>query len=472
MCDKYKYKRMNNSSVKKYFTLFFLVAVIPNLACSKFEAETAVEQQVESYHVEEPPVTSDEEGWDIPANEGIRNVLLNAEQLVNLRYTPICGLYKPGGIISAGTKVKGLVYSSTRSEDLFCPNNVSLWTFLSSLKNPKSYLYTVDITEPPYSIRGSARPIYGQVCSQFVQYALGIKYNFQIHQMTVWDGFDRVEPQNIEKLRLGDVLTTEGGHTRLVTGIRRENGNVVEVAISEGISPTARRIIFPVKDIADSFENGYVFYRYRYINDTKYIPSPFVSVGNEVPIDYGNMFPEEIMPRRGDKANWRKDERVVIDVLERKSFTNYKLYKDEQLIQTKEIPSDDVIDLGIMSYGDYKMCLTNGVEDSRYVYWIVADYSIEVQPIGSGRVMVKFSSKNATPIWTTWRIPANSSSSYNNGPLWTTVITDNDVQAGYVTTELDSYHKQRIGLGEWDFKVAFETKYGIISSDSETIYVY
>ena len=215
-----------------------------------------------------------------------------------------------------------------------------------------------------------------------------------------------------------------------------------------------------------------MFYRYRYINDTKYIPSPFVSVGNEAPKDYGNLFPEEIMPRRGDKANWRKDERVVIDVLQRKSFTNYKLYKDGQLIQAKEIPSDNVIDLGIMPYGDYKMCLTNEKEDSRFVYWLVVDYSIEAQPIGSGRVVVKFSSKNASPLWTTWRIPANSNSSYNNGPLWTTVITDNDIRAGYVTTELDSYHKQNIGLGEWDFKVAFETKYGIISSDSETVNVY
>lgn len=450
------------------FFFFLLLVFFSTTACAKIELEEDI-----VYPVEEVPIVSDENGWDIPANEGIRNALLNAEQIVNLRYTPIRDLYKTDGVFPAGTNVEGLVYSSTRSEDLFCPNNVSFWTFLSSLKNPNSYLYTVDITEPPYYINGAARAYYGQVCSQFVQYALGIKYNFQIHQMTVWEGFDKVEPQDIEKLRLGDVLTSEKSkHTRLVTGIRRENGKVVEVAISEGKRPTARRKVFPVKDIVNSFENGYVFYRYRYINSIRYEPSPFVAVGDEGGVNYSGLFPDEIMPRRGDKANWRKDEHVVIDVLSRNSFTDYKLYKDEQLISTDGIPNSDVIDLGVMPYGDYKLCLTNGVEDSRYVYWIVADYSITAHPIGGGRVRVSFSSENATPVWTTWRIPKESSDTYNDGPLWTTVISTNDVQSGSVVTELDAYLRNKIGLGLWEFKVAFETRYGIISSDSYTVTVF
>ena len=196
-----------------------------------------------------------------------------------------------------------------------------------------------------------------------------------------------------------------------------------------------------------------------------------MSVGDEPPISYEGLLVEEIVPRRGDKANWRKDERIVIDVLSRKSFSEYKLYKDDQLIQKKKIPNNNVIDLGVMPYGDYKLCLTDGVEDSRFVYWIVADYSISAKAIGDGKVKVSFSSSNATPVWTTWRIPAKSDSNYNNGPLWTTVINENDIKKGYVITELDSYLLRKHGLGRWDFKVAFETEYGIISSDSVTIKV-
>ena len=138
---------------------------------------------------------------------------------------------------------------------------------------------------------------------------------------------------------------------------------------------------------------------------------------------------------------------------------------------TKEIPQNDVIDLGVMPYGDYKLCLTDGSDDSGFVYWMVVDYSISAKTLKKGKVQVSFSSKNATPIWTTWRLPANSSSNYNDGPVWTTVITGKDELAGSVVTELDSFLIHKYGLGKWDFKVAFETPYGIIQSDAVTLHV-
>lgn len=457
---------MNTLKRKNCFYLFVLL-LIPLLACSQIKDSVD-----EIYEVEELPVTSDENGWDIPANEGIQNALLNAEQLVKLKYTPIETFNVPGGKVNAGTTIIGLVYSSTRAEDLFVPNNVSLWTFMSSLKNPNSYLYTVDITQAPYSIRGLAKGFYGQVCSQFVQYALGIKYNIQIHQMTVWDGLGRVEPQEIDKLRLGDVLTTEKGHTRLVTGIHREDGHVVEIAISEGVTPFARRDVYPVEEIVKTFDEGYVFYRYRYINDTKHEQSPFVTVGSETTLDNAEMPNDIVIPRRGDKANWRKDERVVLDVLVKGKYKYYNLFNDEALIETKSIPDNNVLDFGVMPYGNYHLCLANDVEESPFAYWIVADYSISASAMGDRKVKVYFTSNNTTPIWVTWRRPANLDADNNNMPQWTTVITDTDRKNGYVITQLNEYTANRRGLGEWDFKVAFETEYGIISSDSETVVVY
>ena len=439
-------------------------------ACSKSDPE---EPEV-YYEVEELPVISDENGWDLPYNDGIKNAILNAYQLVDIKYRTKADYNVVNVTYPAGTNVQGIVYSSSRAEDLLVPNNVSLWTYMSALQSPNSYAYTIDISAPPYNIRGTAKPFYGQVCSSLVQYAFGIKHNFQIHQMTVWDGFDKVIPQDIDRLRLGDVLTTERGHTRLVTGIRRDNGHVVEVEITEGKSPKALRRVYPVKTVTDTFhDEDYAFYRYRYINSTKYTPTPFVSADGKSPSDYKGLFVEEVVPRRGDKANWRKDESVILDVVNRKSFTQYKLYKDGQLVGTKDIPGNDVIDLGIMPYGDYKLCLTDGTEDTGFVYWIVADYSISAEAIkkGKGKVKVSFSSKNATPIWTTWRIPANSDSNYNDGPLWTTVITDSDCLAGSVMTQMDSYLVKKFGLGKWTFKVAFETPYGIIMSDSVTLNV-
>lgn len=445
-------------------SILCLLMLFPIAACSQMDDI-----------IDNTPILADDEGWDLPSNEGVRNALLNAEQLVNLRYAPIKDLYKSReGVIASGSNVRGMVYSSTRYEDLFCPNNVSLWTFMSALNNPSSYLYTVDIKKPPYSIKGSVGPLYGQVCTQFVQYALGIKHNFQIYQMTVWDGFDRLPHQHIDNLRLGDVLTSEKmGHTRMVTGIHREGGHVVEVAISESESPVAKREVYPAHVIASSFGgDGYQIYRYRYIENTPHEPSPFVSVGGEPLVDVDQLLVREVIPRRGDKANWRKDEEVVIDVVSQGDYADYKLYNGDALVQQSPIPHDQVINLGVMPCGDYKLCLSRDSVDSRFAYWIVADYSISAEYMGNRTVKVSFSSQNATPVWVTWRRPALLDAVNNNMPLWTTKITKEDCEHGFVMTTLDKYIANRWGLGEWDFKVAFETKYGIISSDSQTVNIY
>ena len=456
--------------VLKQFSFCAIVAA--TFACAPTLDVEAVKEEKTFYPVEEVEIISDENGWDLPANEGIRNTLLNAEQLASIRYKALADFNRVGGSFDAGTNIKGLVYSSTRAEDLFVPNNVSLWTFMSALKSPNSYPYTVDITQEPYCIQGSAKPYYGQVCTSLIQHALGIKYNFQIHQMTVWDGFDEVYPQDIDKIRLADILTTERGHTRLITGIRREDGHVVEIEITEGLSPTVKKKSYPVQEVVESLEKeDYVFYRYRYINDTNHTPSPFVCVGDEVPEADDVLKGLVVIPRRGDRANWRKDERVVLDVMERDGYSHYMLEKDGQAIAKEPIPANNVIDLGVMPYGTYNLRLIGEDGESRATNWIVADYDISAKAIGGRKAKVSFASRNTKPLWLTWRRPARIDAVNNNMPLWTTVITEQDIANGYVTTELDSYIANKSGLGEWDIKVAFETEYGIISSDSETVFV-
>lgn len=425
------------------------------------------------YPVEEVEIISDENGWDLPANEGIKNALLNVEQLANIKYTVLADFNKVSGYFNAGTTIKGLIYSSTRAEDLFVPNNVTLWTFMSALKNPNSYPYTVDITQAPYLIQGLAKPYYGLVCTSLIQYALGIKYNFQIHQMTVWDGFDEVYPQDIDKIRLADILTTERGHTRLITGIHREDGHVIEIEITEGVSPCVKKKVYPVQDVVETLEKEeYVFYRYRYIKDTDHTQSPFVCAGDETSDGTDVLKDLVVIPRRGDKSNWRKDEKVILDVIERSDYAYYKLEKDDQIIAKQPIPANNIINLGVMPYGAYRLSLTNDKKESSATSWLVADYNISVKAMGGRKAKVTFSSKNATPLWVTWRRPALINAKNNNMPLWTTVITDTDRAQGCVVTELDSYVVKKIGSGKWDLKVAFETEYGIISSDSETVIIH
>lgn len=418
----------------------------------------------------ERKVITDEEGNDIPDNEGVQSVLTNADAIINLKYeikAPFNALRQ----YPTGTEIKGIVYSSTRYEDLFCPNNVSFWTYLSSMSDPNSYQYTRDISLPPYSVRGYAQSYYGQVCSSFVQYALGIKYNFQIHQMTMWDGLEAIPSNQAQSLMLGDVLTSEEKtHTRLVTGIKRGHDGIIQsVAISEGNGPVAFKREYPVDSVQKMIdEDGYGIYRYLYIAGVKSPPLEYDIM------DWDDMaFNRNIMPRRGDKANWRKDEDVVIDILDAEDYSEYQVVKDDEYYLSGRLTKGlTALNLGVLPYGDYSMFLINGDKMSDSVYWIVADYDIQAKAIGNGGVTVSFNSSNATPIWITWRKPSDDDANNNNMPLWTDVINSKERKYGFATTRMKPYMLRSYRLGRWDFKVAFETQYGIISSDSVQVDVY
>ena len=200
-------------------------------------------------------------------------------------------------------------------------------------------------------------------------------------------------------------------------------------------------MVFSVQEVLKSLENeGYAFYRYRFINDTKHIRSPFVSVGDENPVLDDVLSGMVVIPRRGDMANWRKDEDVILDVVSPVNYTGYKLCKDGRVIEEKQLPSSGVLIFGIMHFGEYNLCLTGEAGESGEARWIVVDYSINAQALGNRKVRVSFSSENSKPIWVTWRIPANDLSNNNNMPLWTTVISEMDCQNGFVETELDPYN--------------------------------
>ncbi len=432
---------------------FFPICLLAVVACNQKES------LIDEYYIS---------GYDLPPNEGVRNVLLNADLITGCQYTTTQRL-RAFDTYESGTPITGIVYSSSRYEDLMCPNNVSLWTYLTAVSDPFSYLYTIDLSEPPYSLRGLARSFYGVSCSSFVRYSLGIKYSFQIHQMTLWDDFDIVFPNDVNSLELGDMLTSEQEiHTRLVTGIYREGNKVVSVEISEGRTPVARKNEYSAKSIQYQLKKkGYQIFRYKDIANVKHPPFPYDF--NNSDEYYANSI---IMPKRGDKANWRNNEDVIIDVLDNKHYSTYRIYRDDDLFIESSFPNgESEINLGILPIGDYRMVVIDGNNEIYPVYWIVVDYHIDVKPIGSGKVSVSFESSNATPIFLTWRRPWSYNISNNNMPQWTTVIDENALKDGNIVSILDPYLSETIGLGDWDFKVAFETKYGIISSDNISVFV-
>ena len=83
--------------------------------------------------------------------------------------------------------------------------------------------------------------------------------------------------------------------------------------------------------------------------------------------------------------------------------------------------------------------------------------------------IVTFTSKNATPIFLTWRLPHSISASNNNMPQWTVPISQEDINANSIITSIGEQVLVKYPRKTWDLSVHFETEYGILRSDNITI---
>ena len=166
------------------------------------------------------------------------------------------------------------------------------------------------------------------------------------------------------------------------------------------------------------------------------------------------------MPRRGEKANYRLGENVEIDINNDASYTSVLVYKDETLINTLAIA--DLITLTDLTYGSYKVCLSNGTNQSEFAHFIVVDSSISASAGSTNTndsITFSFSSANATPFAVVMCQP-------DGGVRAVKYLTDEEIANGSMVWNDWEYVKKHIdAFDHWKFKVTFDTEYGVYSSD-------
>ena len=389
---------------------------------------------------------------DVPENQGVQNALWNMQQLVNITYTPIRTLPQTNKDFPANVSHKGLPYSSSRIEQAYVGSNVSFHTFMTALQNPNSYLYTVDLAADYNNKNG--KTYYGVVCSTACAYALGIVPNYTTYQWTEIPGMSLLETQNVQQLKLGDTIVGQG-HVVMITGIvRDQHGNVVSATVSEAAGADTHSRNYTVTALEERFPaNLYQYCRYEYIKDTTYTASEYVAVGDETAqkVTYNTT----IIPRKGDKANWRTTETVVLDVLKPSGYSSVKIYRwesdDWQLVKTVSVT--DVVKLSGLEPGTYKAQLTGSKGNSKSCYWLVTDVVSKAELYqGTRQVKVSFTaSSNAEPLYIQW---INGSS---NATIHITPLTDEHKAAGYgIFKPARGYLKAR---------VAYRTAFGIIYAE-------
>lgn len=268
---------------------------------------------------------------------GVANLLARARQISSIQYRITSGLpvQTTKGYIppieedGSQTVLSGLPYSSARSNDKILNINVTTYTFLTALYNPRSVLYT------RYLESSNAETFYGTVCSAFTDYAHGFRWNLPTQFLNSDRFSSAYYKKPIEEAVIGDVIINSN-HMILISNIyRNHSGDIVMVEYTHAIPPlvistTAVYSRF-LKKVADE---GYECFGYRGVSAIPYERNPYVVAkeGETVePIAY-----PDIMCEFGDKAVLMGggstaagfERQVTVNVLNTEGYSSIQIYRD------------------------------------------------------------------------------------------------------------------------------------------------
>ena len=332
---------------------------------------------------------------DSPLNPAVEHVLKRAIQMSQIEWTPKMDVPNNLGVYYSGYTVKGMPYSSVKELEKFIGFDVSIRTFMTAVHNPRSVLYTENISKAPYNGNNCAS-YYGVVCSSVVNYALGLPVNYVTASLDTLSSFWKVSPQDPNSIEVCDVLYSSG-HEVMVYDIARKDSDIIRVSILESAGTSTRISTYSMDDFTQRWNNvGWVLYRYKDLNnDVPYEPSPFIPLRGEISEPYP--YNEMICPSRGDCAVYREGEEVTINVLDY-SVVNLSLLKGDSLIENRGVGQLDVV-FKDLSYGSYSVVATDAYgHSSDAVHFEIVDTDVTVQKAGD-RIRVSYASRQGTPLY-------------------------------------------------------------------------
>lgn len=218
------------------------------------------------------------------------NITRRIRQLQNVKWTPLSIVYAGEGTHEAGAEVTGIPYSSVKEYLKFVGIDVSLHTFMTTIHDPHSMMYTEGpMTNNSRSAYGityngvNSHCYFGNVCSALVTTALGRKVQDNSWEYkTLFERYHVLKNQNVENFRVGDILS-KNGHCSIISNIvRNYDGSIARVYISEQAAPIRTSILNIPQLKYRMFSEEEKACRYDFLElDTDYTPSTFALEKNE-----------------------------------------------------------------------------------------------------------------------------------------------------------------------------------------------
>jgi hypothetical protein len=394
---------------------------------------------------------------------GRQNAVKKAYQMTDLQFTPLNPIGQRNGTFESDVTYKGVMYSSAKELETFVGNDISIHTLMTAIHNPKSKIYTEDISLPPYHGK-NCRAYYGAVCSSFVSHALGIETRYWANDFPLSELMQEVDNLDLDSLQIADVLWKDG-HVAMITDIvRDERDSISKIEISECAGIGCKRYYQSRKQVVKLLSETYKkVFRYKELyKNIDYTPLPqFVAVMDETPVQF--QYNDDLCVDKGDKSCYLEEEDVIVNILH--DYEYLEVYKDEMLYMTVSTPSEKDIVLSCLPYGDYKarVCYEynsdTGVHTptksngtcmfSDFTYWKVVNTNVIADRL-NGRIY--FSSANAIPLFIRY------CNIYGDGGSLTTnnlqLLTEEEKQQGYIDVSQD-----RIKTGCPFIRVIFQTDF-------------
>lgn len=319
---------------------------------------------------------------DIPMSRGRINACMNAALLCNAKYTVTAKFPWLGGMganqtvskndKTAGTTVRNYPYSNTSNDAKFIGIDVSPYTFMSAVQNPKSVVYTKIAKD------FDARSYYGMVCSVVVNAAFRLD---QIVCQEFPNHSDMFEKISWDDAQPGDFLRSSSHAIFLMDIVRNDEGIIQKYTFCESAQSGSRiHSVFAAN--IDSYKS-YDMYRFKLIDDVSFIGDEwFVRVSDS---DYS--YPD-VIPNYGDKCSILPSDEFTLNIINSSGYTSLEVYKDGELYGVYSV-SD--VTLPNLSHGHYEGRLIGNNKTSS-CYWIVADCNAYY---ADGRMY--YSSENSIP---------------------------------------------------------------------------
>lgn len=322
--------------------------------------------------------------------QAVEAIQRRAHQIADVKWSPVGAVPRNGGITyPAGKSVSGIPYSSVKELDKFVGHEVSFYTFLTAVQNPKSVLYTENVSHSPYHGVNCAA-YYGTVCSISVNYALGLDAPYESSMYAKLPFFEKVANQSPEAVKVGDVLWKKG-HVVMVEDVNNSDGSVESVSIleSNGGGTSIRK--YSLAEFSNRW-NSSSWVLYRYLDFARVIEQDDIQFLSSLDQDnYTVSLNAPLCPSRGDRACYREGEDVILNVLGKFEEAVY-IRRDSRLVYKFYCESDDLKLTGLTA-GIYEVSLSDGQTICSFE---VVQTEVNVRKVSNG-MAIDYSSSNGIP---------------------------------------------------------------------------